>query len=223
MTKTQAQQTANVFIVDDHPIVRQALSQLINQEPGLNVCGDAETLPQALSRIGDANPDLVIVDISLRGASGIELIKSLKTRYPDLSVLVLSMHDESLFAERALRSGAMGYITKQEATEKVLTAIRRVLSGEIYLSEQMASRMLRKMVAGRDEEGGSALECLSNRELQVFELIGHGKATREIASDLHVSVKTVETHRARIKEKLQLKTAAELIQHAVQWVHSENG
>jgi DNA-binding NarL/FixJ family response regulator len=221
--KASAPRNATVFIVDDHPIVRQALSQLINQETGLTVCGDAETLPQALSRIGEAKPDLVIVDISLRGASGIELIKSLKTRYPDLSILVLSMHDESLFAERALRSGAMGYITKQEATEKVLTAIRRVLSGEIYLSEQMASRMLRKMVAGRDEEGGSVLECLSNRELQVFELIGHGKATREIANDLHVSVKTVETHRARIKEKLQLKTAAELIQHAVQWVHSENG
>lgn len=214
-------QVHQIYIVDDHPIVRQALAQLINQETDLQVCGDAESAQQAVQAITKSPPDVAIVDISLKGASGIELIKTLKARQPELLVLVLSMHEESLYAERALRAGASGYITKQEATNNVLTAIRKVLGGEIYVSETMASRMLRKMVSGSANDSESAVSTLSDRELEVFELIGQGRATREIANSLHLSVKTVETHRARIKEKLQLKTGAELVRHAVQWVHME--
>jgi DNA-binding NarL/FixJ family response regulator len=208
---------SRILLVDDHPIVRQGLAELIDHEKDLAVCGVADDVHKALDQIGTLAPDLVIVDISLRGSNGIELLKNIKVRYPKQSVLMLSMHDESLYAVRALRAGAAGYVMKQEATEKVLTAIRQVLNGEIYLSERMEKKMMHQLVGGRAARTGSPLEDLSDRELEVFNLIGQGHGTRQIAEELHLSIKTIESHRAHIKEKLNLKNATELVQHAIQW------
>lgn len=206
-----------VLLVDDHPIVRQGLMQMINHEKDLVVCGTAEDSFQALDEIAALQPDLVLLDISLKGGNGIELLKNIKVRHPKLLVLILSMHDESLYAVRSLRAGAAGYVMKQEATERVLTAIRHVLNSEIYLSEKMEKKMMQQLVGGRSARTGSPLEDLSDRELEVFGLIGQGRGTRQIAEQLHLSIKTVESHRAHIKEKLNLKNANELIQHAIQW------
>lgn len=206
-----------ILLVDDHPIVRQGLTEMINSEKDLTVCGTADDLHQALDQIAALNPDLVVVDISLKGSNGIELLKNIKVRHPKMRVLMLSMHDESLYAIRALRAGASGYIMKQEATDKVLTALRQVLKGEVYLSESMEKRMMRQWVGGRAIRSGSPIEDLSDRELEVFGLIGQGHGTRQIAEELHLSIKTIESHRAHIKEKLNLKNAAELVQHAIQW------
>jgi DNA-binding NarL/FixJ family response regulator len=208
---------SRILLVDDHPIVRQGLSELINNEKDLVMSGTAEDLNKALEAIETLKPDLVIVDISLKGSNGIELLKNIKVRYPKMLVLMLSMHDESLYAVRALRAGASGYIMKQEATEKVLTAIRRVLNGEIYLSEKMEKKMMQQLVGGRAARSGSPIEDLSDRELEVFNLIGQGHGTRQIAEELHLSIKTIESHRAHIKEKLNLKNATELVQYAIQW------
>lgn len=208
---------ARILLVDDHPIVRQGLAEMIDQEPDLMVCGTAEDVHKALDAVEKYRPDLVIADISLKGSNGIELLKNIKVRFPRTLVLVLSMHDESLYAVRALRAGAAGYIMKQEATEKVLTAIRQVVSGEIYLSEKMEKKMMHQLVGGRITRTGSPIEDLSDRELEVFGLIGQGHGTRQIAEELHLSIKTIESHRAHIKEKLNLKNATELVQHAIQW------
>ena len=209
---------ARIFIVDDHAIVRQGLMQLINRESDLCVCGDAETAADALKQIAVLTPDVAIVDVSLKEDSGLELVKDIRIRFPKMAVLILSMHDETFYAERFLRAGARGYIMKEVATEKVLIAIHRVLAGEVYLSERMSSRILHKLVDG----GGAApaqatIDVLSDRELEVFSLIGQGLGTRDIAKRLHVSVKTVEAHRAHIKEKLNLQGATELLQQAIQW------
>ncbi len=209
--------TVRIIIVDDHPIVRQGLAELINHEDDLEVCGDAEDSYEAIKVIRELKPDLAIVDISLKQTSGIELLKDIKVQFPDLSVLVLSMHDEALFAERALRAGAKGYIMKQQATDNVITAIRKILDGQIYISEEMSSKMLGKLVGGKPKVGTSAIDRLSDRELEVFLLIGHGYGTRQIADQLHLSVKTIETYRSHIKEKLNLSNAAELLQYAIQW------
>ena len=206
-----------ILLVDDHPIVRQGLAEMIDQERDLQVCGTAEDVHKALDALEKVKPDLVIADISLKGSNGIELLKNIKVRYPRTLVLVLSMHDESLYAVRALRAGAAGYIMKQEATEKVLRAIRQVLTGEIYLSEKMEKKMMHQLVGGRTARTGSPIEDLSDRELEVFGLIGQGHGTRQIAEELHLSIKTIESHRAHIKEKLNLRTATELVQHAIQW------
>lgn len=211
-----------VLIVDDHPIVRQGLAQLIDQEADLHVCGQAEDAHQAMRAIRELTPDMVVVDISLKQTSGIELIKDVKVQYPSLPVLTLSMHDEGIYAERALRAGAKGYIMKQEATEKVVTAIRRVLAGEVYVSEGMAAKMVSKLVAGPAETGGSPVDRLSDRELEVFRLIGVGYGTREMAEKLHLSIKTIETYRAHIKEKLDLVDANELLRTAITWVNAES-
>lgn len=211
-----------VLIVDDHPIVRQGLTQLIDQEPDLHVCGQAEDAYQAMRAIRELTPDMVVVDISLKQTSGIELIKDIKVQYPSLPVLTLSMHDEGIYAERALRAGAKGYIMKQEATEKVVTAIRRVLAGEVYVSEGMAAKMVSKLVAGPAEAGGSPVDRLSDRELEVFRLIGVGYGTREMAEKLHLSIKTIETYRAHIKEKLDLVDTNELLRTAITWVNAES-
>jgi DNA-binding NarL/FixJ family response regulator len=211
---------AKVFLVDDHPLVREWLSQLIQREDDLAVCGEAEDTQEALQKIEETKPDIVVADISLKNTHGLELVKDLQVRLPLLPVLVLSMHDESLYAERVLRAGAKGYITKQEATKKILQAVRLVLSGQIYISEKMASRMVHKMVMGRAESQKSAIERLTDRELEVFQLIGRGQGTRRIASELHLGIKTVESYRARIKEKLKLEDGTQLLQHAIQWVHS---
>ncbi len=210
-----------ILLVDDHPIVRQGLAELIDAQKDLTVTGTASNMQTALDLIDKLIPDLVIVDISLSGNNGIELVKNIKVRHPKMLILMLSMHDESLYAVRSLRAGASGYIMKQEATDKVLTAIRQVLNGEIYLSEKMEKRMVSQLVgAGRTERTGNPIEDLTDRELEVFGLIGQGHGTRQIAEKLHLSIKTVESHRAHIKEKLNLKTATELVQHAIQWQES---
>lgn len=211
-----------ILIVDDHPIVRQGLTELINQEDDLVVCEQAEDAAEAMGIIKKLKPDMAIVDISLKETSGMELIKDIKVKYPNLVILALSMHDESLYAERALRAGAMGYVMKAEATEKVVTAIRKILSGQIYVSDRMAAKMVRKLVGGGPDVGVSAIERLSDRELEVFHSIGQGYGTRQIAERLHLSIKTIETYREHIKEKLNLADAGELLQYAIQWTHSQD-
>jgi DNA-binding NarL/FixJ family response regulator len=210
-----------VFVVDDHPIVRQGLAQMINREPDLMVCGEAEEAASALQAIGTEKPDVLIVDISLSGPDGIELLKNVRLRYPTLPVLILSMHDESIYAERALRAGANGYIMKHEAAEKVLLALRQILNREIYVSERVANRILHHYISGSPSAQQSPLADLSDRELEVFRLIGEGHSTRAIAEELHLSVKTVESYQAHIKDKLSLKNGRELVQHAIQWVMNE--
>src|SRR5271154_5309674 len=205
-----------VFVVDDHPIVRQGLTLLINQEADLAVCGEAEEMHSALPAIQSARPDILIVDISLNGPDGLDLLKNIRLKYPTLPVLILSMHDESIYAERALRAGANGYIMKQEATEKVLVALRRILGREIYVSERIANKMLQHYIGGAAVTR-SPIAGLTDRELEVFRLIGDGHGTRQIAEELHLSVKTVESYQAHIKEKLSLHNARELVQHAIQW------
>jgi DNA-binding NarL/FixJ family response regulator len=204
-----------VMLVDDHPVMREGLAQLINHEPDLSICAQYEDAAHAFSAIPTMRPDLAIIDLSLKGSSGLELVKNSRASYPKLLILVLSMYDESLYAERVLRAGAAGYIMKQEASEKVLGAIRQVLDGGIYLSEKMGSRLMHQLIGGKAREAGSSLERLSDRELEVFGLIGQGKGTREIAQQLHLSVKTIESHRAHIKEKLNLKDANELVHTAI--------
>jgi DNA-binding NarL/FixJ family response regulator len=210
-----------VLVVDDHPLMRQGLALLINQQQDMRVCGEAEEGQAALQAVAQLRPDIMILDISLNGPDGIEILKTIRTTDPDLPVLVLSMHDEAIYAERALRARANGYIMKQEATEKVLVAVRRILSGEIYLSERMSNKMLQQYIGGSPHVIQSRIATLSDRELEVFRRIGEGRATREIAEELHLSVKTVETYQAHIKDKLALRSGRELIQHAIQWKISE--
>jgi DNA-binding NarL/FixJ family response regulator len=217
---TTAKQKNRIFVVDDHPIVRKGLAQLINQEPDLVVCGEADNAETALELLKKAKPDLALVDISLRGIDGIELTKLIRARFSNVPVLVVSMHDESLFAERALRVGARGYIMKQEAIEKMMEAIRKVLRGELYVSERVSANIVKRFVDGKAEGASSPEQLLSDREMEVFQLIGQGFGTRQIADQLHVSVKTVETYRANIKEKLSLRNAAELMKHAVHWAEA---
>ena len=211
-----------VFVVDDHPIVRQGLSQLIDRDPGMRVCGEAEDARAALEAIETLKPDIMIVDVALQGPDGIELLKTIRARDSKLPVLMLSMHDESLYAERALRAGANGYIMKQEATERVLVAIRQILGGEVYVSDRMAQKMMHQFIGRSGMAKRSTMEELTDRELEVFRLIGQGHGTRQIAEELHLSVKTVESYYAHIKEKLSLKNARELVQRAVQWVSSKS-
>jgi DNA-binding NarL/FixJ family response regulator len=205
------------MIVDDHPIVRHGLAQLINDEPDLVVCGSAATPAEALAAAGTTQPDLVVVDLALGDDSGLDLIKSLRTSYPDLRILVLSMHDEVYYADRVLRAGAMGYLMKQEPAERMIAAIHQVLGGGVFLSEAMAASLLTRMVGERKLNGRSLVERLTDRELQVFEYIGKGLGTRQIAEKLHLSVKTVENYREHLKSKLNLKTSAELVRYAVRW------
>ena len=205
-----------VFVVDDHPLLRQGLALLINREQDLMVCGEAEEAQTAMTEIAAKKPDILIADISLNGPDGLDLLKNLRTQYPNLPVLILSMHDESIYAERALRARANGYIMKQEATEKVLVAVRRILGGDIYLSDRMANKLLHQYISGTAADVKTQLSALSDRELEVFRLIGEGRSTRQIAEKLHLSIKTVETYQAHIKEKLSLQSGRELVQHAIQ-------
>ena len=207
---------SRVMIVDDHPMVRMGLTLVINGEPDLEVKSEAAGAGEALRAMGQSLPDLVIVDLSLQEGSGIDLIKQIKVMYESVKILVSSMHDETLFAERALQAGAMGYISKKEATERVVEAIRCVLAGKVYVSDKMSERLL-AAVANQPQRSGSAIESLSNREAEVFQFLGEGYSTKEIAEKLHLSVKTIETHREKIKRKLGLKDHNELIRHAVQW------
>lgn len=206
-----------ILIVEDHPIMRSGLVQLISQEKDFFVCGEFEDAGHAFGAIEKIKPDIAIVDLSLKASSGLELIKSIKAAYPKLIMLVLSMYDEALYAERTLRAGAAGYVMKQEATDKILVALRKVSSGAIYLSERMSSKFMHQLVGGgRAAADGSLIERLSDRELEVFGLIGEGRGTRQIAEQLHLSIKTVESHRAHIKEKLNLRSATELVHRAIQ-------
>jgi DNA-binding NarL/FixJ family response regulator len=224
VTKTanhsNSQRRAKVLLVDDHPMVRERLAEAINRESDLEVCGEAEDRHQAIEQVERTQPDLAIVDITLKNSDGLELIKDLKARWPKLKVLVVSMHDESLYAERVIRIGAMGYITKQEATRNVLLAVRRVLAGGIYVSETAAGRILSRLTS-HDRNMTSPEEVLADRELQVFDLIGRGVSTRQIAKRLNIGIKTVETYRARIRIKLNLKDPSELLQHAITWTHQK--
>jgi DNA-binding NarL/FixJ family response regulator len=210
---------ARILIIDDHPLVRKGLRQLIEDEPDLQVCGEASSADEAVGMLDRCRPDLMIVDLSLKDSSGLELIKRVKARNADVRMLVSSMHDESLYAERVLNAGALGFVSKQEAMEKVIEAIRCVLSGRVYVSAAMQDLLLRRLVVdGGPAPDRSPIETLSDRELEVFELIGRGRGTREIARQLHLSVKTVETYREHIKGKLNLRSASELVSRAVQWV-----
>jgi len=212
------EQPARILIVDDHELVRHGLAQLLSDEPDLETCGEAEDVDGAIKQVEETNPDLVVVDISLKNGNGLELIKRIKTNHPNVKTLVSSMHDESLFAERVLHAGAMGFINKQQAMETVIDAIRQVLAGHVYLSPDMTDRLVHGIVDGQGKPGTSPVNRLSDRELQVFEMIGQGLSTREVANQLHLSIKTIETHREHIKDKMSLKNAAELSRHAVQWV-----
>jgi DNA-binding NarL/FixJ family response regulator len=206
--------------VDDHPIVRERLAELINQEPDLTVCGEADDSRGALKAVESLRPDLAIVDISLKDTYGIELIKQLKDLYPKFPMLVLSMHDESLYGERALRAGARGYLNKQEASKRVITAIRRILAGDIFVSDKMAATILQKM-AGGAPGGGSPTDVLTDRELEVFQLLGQGLGVKEIAQNLFISVKTVEAHREHIKQKMKFKDSNELLRFAFRFTLNE--
>jgi len=208
--------------VDDHPLFREGLVSLVKREPTWTVCGEADSAAQALTDIQRLKPDLVLADVGLQGRSGLELLKDLRVIEADLAVLVISMHDETLYAERALRAGARGYIMKQETPEQLLEAVRLVLSGQIYLSSQMSVRIL-SAFSGRDAKGGSPIAQLTDRELEILQLIGHGQDSHAIARQLNVSPKTVDAHRGNIKQKLQLRSATELISYAARWMESESG
>jgi DNA-binding NarL/FixJ family response regulator len=211
-----------VFLIDDHPIVRHGFAQLLSTEPDLEVCGQAADSRAALETIAAAAPGVVILDVSLGSASGIDLIGELKQRQPRAAVLVVSMHDEQLYAERALRAGAAGYVMKHEATDAIVRAIRTVAAGGVFVSEAMSARLLRRWAGGAAPGDGSPLAALSNRELHVLELIGRGLGTRAIADQLHVSVKTVESYRARLKDKMNLRSGIELTRFAVHWTDDRN-
>jgi DNA-binding NarL/FixJ family response regulator len=207
-----------VLLVDDHPIVRERLGELIALEADLEVCGEAEDVQGALDAVAATQPDVAIVDISLKDSYGIELVKDLKERHPGLPVLVLSMHEESMYAERALRAGAKGYLNKSEATKKVVAALRQVMAGQIFVSDTMAAGLLQKLASGRAPatQGGKPIDVLTDRELEIFQLLGEGKSAREIGTTLKISVKTVEAHREHIKQKMSFKTSNELLRYAIE-------
>jgi DNA-binding NarL/FixJ family response regulator len=211
-----------VLLIDDHPFMRAGLAQLINAQSDLTVCGEAGNPSEAFSSLAKVKPELVLSDLTMPGRSGLEFIKDLKATQPDLAVLVVSMHDEVVFAERALRAGARGYIMKEAGGENLLAAIRQVLRGEVYVSPRMSSRILNDLSARRPRGSTSPIERLTDREFEVFQLIGQGKSTRDIAEQLHLSSKTVDVHRSHIREKLELKDATALIRHAVRWVETQS-
>ena len=220
-TKTPSHTKHRILIVDDHPVFRHGLVQLINQESDLLVCGEAEDYQSALKAAQDLKPDMIIVDITLKNMSGIDLIKEIHKTRRDLAMLVISMHDESLYAERVLRAGARGYVMKQEASESVVRAIREVRQGSIYASKKMTDQIFSRFIEGNKKPAESPLHSLTDRELEVFQLIGEGLGISEIGTRLHLSVKTIGTYRERIKDKLNLKTSTELLRYAINWVENE--
>jgi DNA-binding NarL/FixJ family response regulator len=219
----QVSSKTRVFMVDDHPLMRKGLGELINQQPDMIICGEADDAPEALKAIGQIRPDLVIVDISLKTQNGIELIKNIKAINPSIQILVLSMHDESIYALRVLKAGAKAYVMKQEVVDKVMEAIRRIRLGKVFVSERVAAQMLSQVVDGNDPSRESPVDALSDRELEIVTLIGNGTPTREIAKRLGISIKTVESHRAHIKDKLSLTNATQLVQWCVRWVEENKG
>ncbi|MDB6037799.1 MAG: two component transcriptional regulator, LuxR family [Verrucomicrobiales bacterium] len=220
-TKSIAPKRHKVLVVDDHPMTRDGVAHLINKQPELEVCADVGSPAEAFETIAKLRPDLVLTDMTMPGRSGLEFIKDLLAAHPTLVILVLSMHDEAVYAERVLRAGARGYIMKEAGGENLLTAIRRVLGGQVYLSEQMAAKILDNLSGQKPRGSHSPIQKLSDREFEIFQLIGQGKSTRDIANELHISPKTVDVHRSHIKEKLKLIDATSLIRHAVRWVESQ--
>ena len=210
-----------VLLVDDHPFMRAGLAQLIDRQADLAVCGEAGTPTEAMQAIAKSKPDLILTDLTMPGRSGLEFVKDLLASEPSLSVLVVSMHDEAVYAERALRAGARGYIMKEAGGEALLAAIRQVLGGAVYVSPRMSARILEGLSTRKPRGSSSPIEKLSDREFEVFQLIGQGKSTRDIADQLHLSSKTIDVHRSHIKEKLELKDATALIRHAVRWVETQ--
>ncbi len=211
----------NILIVDDHPMMRDGLAALITAQPDLAVCGQAADAREALQAVEKLRPDLVLMDISLPGKSGLEAIKDLQALAPGLAMLVLSMHDESLYAERVLRAGARGYVMKQEGGKRIMDGIRAVLAGRVFVSEKLSARIMDAFTGRRGTEAAGSVGNLSDREFEVFQLVGRGRSTKEIAAQLHLSVKTVEVHRVNIKAKLKLATSPELVHYAVRWVESQ--
>lgn len=220
--QTTENQTIRVLIVDDHPIVREGLASLLSKQTDFVVCGEAEDVPTALRLVNETKPDVVTVDISLKQGNGLDLLRRISESAPAISLIVCSLHDETLYAERALQAGALAYVNKHEATRTIVTAIRHVLEGKIYLSDRMSERLARRLIGGHRNLKGSAVEALSDRELEVFQLIGAGLTTGEIAAKLHLGIKTIESHRRNMKEKLNVLNSAQLAREAVQWV-LENG
>jgi len=210
-------QQTTILIVDDHPLVRTGLGELLKHEADLKICCEASNLQEAFQFLRDSSPDVAIVDVSLPDGNGLDLVKRLRIRNPNTRILVLSMHDEALLAERALRAGALGYINKEEAAENIVSAIRQILKGKTWMSQRMTEHLLRAGAPGTSESFTSPVDCLSDRELEVFELIGRGLGTGDIAGKLHLSVKTIETHRANIKKKLYINSGSELTRRAMQW------
>jgi DNA-binding NarL/FixJ family response regulator len=221
-SKTPPPERKRILLVDDHAVVRFGIAQLINREPDLAVCGEEENAAHALSAIERLNPDLVIADISLKESSGLELMRNIKARFPRLPVLVVSAHDENVYAEIAFRAGALGYVMKQSALEQIPAAIRRVLAGQLYVSEALAARMLQQRIRGDVPPQHSPVDALSDREFEVFQLIGQWKKTKEIAAELHLSVKTVEYYREQIKKKLNLRSGPDLTRFATTWMQRES-
>ncbi len=217
MNRPHLNDVARILILDDHPMTRHGLAQLIRREEDLLVCGEAETVEQALKAVSLVKPDLVLADITLPGKSGLEFIKDMQVLYPKVSVLVISMHEEVVFAERVLLAGGRGYVMKSEGGAKVLEAIRKVLQGEIYLSRSMASNVLGGLGRSRSNKNPRAVGCLTDREFEVFQLIGRGLSTNEISQRLNLSIKTVGTHRVNIKQKLELRSGTDLVRYAVRW------
>jgi DNA-binding NarL/FixJ family response regulator len=217
-TETPSVEKRRVLIVDDHPVFRHGITAMINAEPDLSVCGEAGSAPAALDAMRRLQPDIALVDISLPGTNGIELLKSMRAEFPKMPMLVVSMHDESLYALRALRAGALGYVMKAEALDLILTAIRKVLQGEPFLSPKFSDKLVFKAIRSIDEGLGSPVDKLSDRELEVLNLMGRGFGAQDIANELHLSVKTIETHRAHIKEKLGFSDSKEMVRFAIEWV-----
>jgi DNA-binding NarL/FixJ family response regulator len=211
-----------ILLVDDHPVVRDGLTTIINHERDLNVCGEADDAYEALNAAAELKPDIVVVDISLKNSDGIELTKTIKSKYPKLPVVVLSVHDESVYAERALIAGAKAYLMKDAVSENIVKAIRTVLSGEIYVSNTISKKFLHKIAGDKADTNKTTIEKLSDREFEVFRLIGEGYKPSQIAQKLHLSVKTIETYRGRLKEKLNLNSAIEILQYAIKWAKSQD-
>ena len=218
MNPPQAKAVKRVFLVDDHPMVREHLGLMIEQQPDMRICGEAGDLARALEGIGLTQPDIAIIDISLSSSNGLDLIKEIKSRGWDVPILVLSMHEDGLYAERVLRAGALGYINKQESSKNILMAIRRVIGGQIHVSSGISAMLLKRVVRGAGNTDISPVTSLADRELEVFQLIGRGLNTRKIAESLGLSIKTIETYRGRIREKLLIADGVQLMRRAVQWV-----
>jgi DNA-binding NarL/FixJ family response regulator len=211
-----------ILVVDDHPMTRAGVAHLLNKQPDLEVCGEAGSPAEALDAIHKSQPDLLLTDMTMPGRSGVEFVKDVLALHPDLPILIVSMHDEVIYAERVLRAGARGYIMKEAGGEKLLAAIRRVLSGQVYVSEQLSAKILDNLSGSKPRGSHSPIEKLTDREFEIFQLIGQGKSTRDIAKHLHLSPKTVDVHRSHIKEKLELKDATSLVRHAVRWVETQD-